>query len=298
MTEDWDTVDKQQAAGNFFHFVKRLLWAVLRPQYGVWFSTVFLGLVIFLAFAGDWLAPHDPYDMTFMPLEAPSLKHPAGTDDLGRDVFSRVISGARISVSVGFFSIIIAAFIGMVCGLLAAQFRFLEGLLMRIIDALWSIPTILLAMAIAAAMTPGLKTVTVVIGFVYSPLFARLVYGEAVSVRERDYITAARSVGCSLPRIMMRHMLPNLAAPIIVQATLVAGTAIVLESSLSFLGVGILPPTPSWGVLIREGYSWLEEAYWLSIAPGVAIYFTVVSLNLLGDKLRVSMDPRQREKRV
>lgn len=266
----------------------------LKRQYGFWISVVFLFFLFFIAIFGNLLVPHDPYGLLFRPIQPPSWQNLLGTDNLGRDVLSRIILGSRISVIVGIVSVFFSSMIGIVIGLIAAYFRRLEAFLMRTIDALWSIPTVLLALSLAITMKPGLLSVVIVIGIVYAPIFTRLVFGQAVSIREKTYVEAAHAIGCPSYRVLSRYIFPNLVAPLIVQGTLAAGTAIVLESTMSFLGVGIQPPTPSWGVMIRTGYTWLERAPWMALAPGLAIYFTVVTLNLIGDKLRIRLDPKQR----
>lgn len=261
-----------------------------------WFSSGFIVLMIIIAITGGFIAPYEPNGMLFPILQGPSSTNWFGTDNLGRDVFSRTIIGVRISIAAGFGSVLFAVCVGSVLGLVASYIPALEAILMRIVDALWAFPTVLLAMSIAITMTPGLGLVIMVMGVVYTPVFARLVFGQSVSVREELFVVAAEAVGCSQKRLLFRHILPNVAAPIIVQGTLTAGTAIVLESSLSFLGVGIQPPTPSWGVMIRTGYKWLERAPWMAIFPGLAIYLTVVSLNIIGDRLRIKLDPKQKRK--
>lgn len=249
-------------------------------------------LTVFAVFESR-LAPYDPLGVEFMPLDPPSWQNPFGTDDLGRDIFSRFVAGTRISFVVGLVSVFFALLLGTVMGLAAAYFKPLQAVIMRVVDAIWAFPMILLALALSVSLQPGIGTVIVAIAVVYSPLFARLVYSQALSILERDFIMAARAFGCRTGRLLITHVLPNLAAPLIVQATLTIGTAIVLESSLSFLGVGIQPPTPSWGVMIQTGYKWLEQAPWLAIMPGVGIYITTVSFSVLGDWLRLILDPKQ-----
>jgi peptide/nickel transport system permease protein len=268
----------------------------IRPS--LWASFGILGLLLLMAVLGDRAAPYNPLAMDFGPVESPSLRHPFGTDDTGRDVFSRFAAGARISYSIGIASVFLSCVIGTMVGLAAAYFVALRALLMRVTDAIWAFPTILLGLALAASLTPGVLTVILAISTVYSPLFARLVYGQALSILERDYITAARAFGCGNVRLLLTHVLPNLAAPLIVQISLTVGTAIILESSLSFLGVGIQPPTPSWGSMLRTSYKWLERAPWMSMLPGLGIYLTVVSFSVIGDWLRVILDPKQKQKRI
>ncbi len=259
----------------------------------IWLSILALLILAVFAILESRLAPYDPLAVQFMPLDPPGWKNLFGTDDLGRDVFSRFVTGARISFVVGLVSVFFALLLGTVMGLAAAYFKPIQALIMRIVDAIWAFPMILLALALSASMRPGIVTVIVAIAVVYSPLFARLVYGQALSILERDFIMAAKAFGCKPARLLFTHVLPNLAAPLIVQATLTVGTAIVLESSLSFLGVGIQPPTPSWGVMIQTGYKWLERAPWLSVMPGVGIYVTTVAFSVLGDWLRLILDPKQ-----
>ncbi len=264
-----------------------------RRPYALWLSALAIVALAAAALLEKWLCPYDPLAIDFVPLSSPSLAHPFGTDDLGRDVFSRFLAGCRISCLVGLVSVFIAAALGVVAGLIAAYSKPFRALLMRTIDAIWAFPMIMLALALAASLEPGLGTVIIAIAIVYSPLFARVAYGQALSILERDFIVAARAFGCHPARLLLLHVLPNLAAAILVQGTLSIGTAIVLESSLSFLGVGIQPPTPSWGLIMQSGYQWLEQAPWVSVLPGIGLYVTVVAFSVLGDRLRIVLDPKQ-----
>jgi len=268
----------------------------LRPS--LWLSILALGVLGIFALFENWITPYDPLAVEFLPLDPPSWKNPFGTDNLGRDVFSRFVAGARISFVVGLTSIFFASLLGILTGLTAAYFKKVQAVFMRVMDAIWAFPMLLLAMALAASLQPGIITVIIAIALVYSPLFARLVYAQALSLLEREFILAAQAFGCKPARLLLTHVLPNLAAPVIVQGTLTVGTAIVLESSLSFLGVGIQPPTPSWGVMIQTGYKWLEQAAWMSVLPGLGIYVTVVAFSVLGDWLRIILDPKQLTRKV
>jgi peptide/nickel transport system permease protein len=226
-------------------------------------------------------------------LVAPSPAHPLGTDQLARDVLSRLIYGTRTSVQAGVVSVGFALLAGVGMGLLAGYYGgWTDDLLMLVADALWSFPTLVLALAIAASLGPGLTNAMLAIGIVFTPVFMRLVRGQTLSVRERDFIAAARAIGANPGRIMLRHIWPNVTAPIIVQASLLVASAIVVEAALSFLGLGIEPPAPSWGSMLKGGYQYMQQALWLSIAPGVAIFVTVLAFNLLGDGLRRALDPR------
>jgi len=268
----------------------------LRPS--LWLSILALAVLGIFALFENWITPYDPLAVEFLPLDPPSWKNPFGTDNLGRDVFSRFVAGARISFVVGLTSVFFASLLGILAGLTAAYFKKVQAVFMRVMDAIWAFPMLLLAMALAASLQPGIITVIIAIAIVYSPLFARLVYAQALSLLEREFILAAQAFGCKPGRLLLTHVLPNLAAPVIVQATLTVGTAIVLESSLSFLGVGIQPPTPSWGVMIQTGYKWLEQAAWMSVLPGLGIYVTVVAFSVLGDWLRIILDPKQLTRKV
>lgn len=264
-----------------------------RHRPSLWVSVGILAVLAVFAILGALIAPYDALDIAFTPLETPSLAHLFGTDELGRDVFSRFVGGTRISFIIGLASSFFAAALGSAIGLVAAYFVRIRSLVMRLMDAIWAFPTILLAMALAVSLPPGITTVVIAVVAVYVPLFSRLVYAQALALLERDFILAARAFGCRPMRLLLTHVLPNLAAPVIVQSTLTVGSAIVLESSLSFLGIGIQPPTPSWGVMIQSGYKWLESAAWISVLPGLGIYFTVISFSVLGDYLRIKLDPRQ-----
>jgi peptide/nickel transport system permease protein len=187
------------------------------------------------------------------------------------------------------FALIAAVFIGLLAGYYGG---WMDDVLMLLVDALWSFPTLVLALAIAASLGPGLTNAMLAIGIVFTPVFARLVRGQTLSVRERDFVTAARAMGAGPERIMLFHIWPNVTAPIIVQASLLVASAIVIEAALSFLGLGIEPPTSSWGSMLKAGYQYMQQAPWLSVAPGMAIFITVLAFNLLGDGLRYALDPR------
>jgi peptide/nickel transport system permease protein len=249
---------------------------------------------LLIALGADLMAPYDPNQRQAAGvLAAPSSGHLLGTDQLARDVLSRILYGARTSVQAGVVSVGFALVAGVCMGLLAGYYGNLtDDLLMLLADALWSFPTLVLALAIAASLGPGLTNAMLAIGIVFTPIFTRLVRGQTLSVRERDFITAARAIGANPGRIMLRHIWPNVTAPIIVQASLLVASAIVVEAALSFLGLGIEPPAPSWGSMLKVGYQYMQQALWLSIAPGIAIFITVLAFNLLGDGLRRALDPQ------
>jgi peptide/nickel transport system permease protein len=270
-----------------------LLGRILRTR-GAGFGLVVVAAVLLIALGADLVAPYDPnLRQAAGVLTPPSLAHVLGTDQLARDVLSRLLYGARTSVQAGVVSVGFALVAGVSMGLLAGYHGGrTDDLLMLLADALWSFPTLVLALAIAASLGPGLTNAMLAIGIVFTPVFTRLVRGQTLSVRERDFITAARSLGADPGRIMLRHIWPNVTAPIIVQASLLVASAIVVEAALSFLGLGIEPPAPSWGSMLKGGYQYMQQALWLSVAPGVAIFITVLAFNLLGDGLRRALDPR------
>ena len=253
---------------------------------------LFMLMVIMAVFA-DWIATHNPVQVRArFRFRAPGLDNFFGTDNFGRDIFTRVVYGARLSISIGFATVALTALVGTSIGLLAGYFRKLDNILMRFMDALMAFPTILLALALAAALGPSAVNIVVALSAVYIPRVARVVRASVLVVREADYVHAAHAVGASNLRIMVEHILPNSMAPLMVQLTFVFAYAVIAEAVLSFLGVGPPPPTPSWGNIIAEGKDYIREAAWITLFPGIAIAMTVLGLNLLGDGLRDVLDPR------
>jgi len=246
--------------------------------------------------AAPLLSPHDPLKMSpadqFLP---PSREHPAGTDLFGRDVATRVLYGGRLSLGIGMLAVPIAAIPGTLLGLLAGYYGgVVDRLVSWLVDVMLAFPSILLALTLIAVLGTGAANVVLAVGIAGIPQYARLVRGQALSIRRRPYIRAAWTIGCTNTRILLRHILPNVLGPIIVLATLDVGWAILNASALSFLGLGVQPPTPEWGAMLNEGRGYLRAAPWVTAAPGLAIALTVLSVNLLGDALRDSLDPRQR----
>ncbi len=258
----------------------------------------FLALVLFSALAADFIAPYDPAAQDYFAFrQAPSSAHWLGTDDLGRDVFSRIIHGTRVSLQVGVIAVGIAVSLGVSLGLLAGFFGgIVDNVIMRFVDAVQAFPSLILALAITAALGPGIGNAMIAIGFVSMTTIARLTRGQTLSEREREYVMAARVIGATPVAVMARHIWPNITAPIIVQASLMIASAIITEASLSFLGVGVVPPTPSWGAMLRSGSIYLETSPWMSLAPGAAIFVTVLAFNFVGDGLRQALDPRLRQR--
>jgi peptide/nickel transport system permease protein len=228
-------------------------------------------------------------------LEPPSWSHPMGTDNFGRDILSRVILGASVSLKVGFLSVGLALVVGTLIGLLAGYYgRWVDDVLMRLMDMLFAFPAVLLAIAILAVRGAGTSNTIIAIAVVYVPIFARVTRASVLGVREEVYVRASRSVGASDFRLLTRHVLPNAAPPIIVQASISLAFAVLAEAALSFLGLGTQPPNPSWGLMLSEGREFISQAWWLAFFPGMAIFVTVLCFNLLGDGLRDVLDPRQR----
>ncbi|MCZ7437675.1 ABC transporter permease [Micromonospora sp. WMMC241] len=273
---------------------RRVLDALRRDPLAVGGTLVLLLLVV-VGVAGPWLAPAGVNDVDVdQMLRPPSGTHWFGTDELGRDVLSRVLVAARVSLEVGVVSVGIALVAGVTLGLFAGYYRgWLDSVLMRCMDVLFAFPVLLLAVAIVAVLGPGLLTAMVAIGVVYTPIFARITRAGVLSVREQVFVRAAVSIGASDLRIMRRHVLPNIAAPLIVQTSLSLAFAILSEAALSFLGLGIQPPAPAWGRMLFDGRGFVTDAWWLGVFPGAAIFLTVLAFNLVGDALRDVLDPRQ-----
>lgn len=274
---------------------RRTLLAVLRRPGGA-FGLLVVAVVTVLALLDDVLVPGGPNQVSVPDrLLAPSAAHPFGTDELGRDVLGRVVLGASVSLQVGLVAVGIALVVGVSVGLLAGYRRGpLDAVLMRCMDVLFAFPAILMAIAVLALLGPGTRNAMIAIGIVYTPIFARVTRAAVLSVSEEVYVRASRSVGAPDSRIMLLHVLPNAAPPIIVQTSVSLAFAILSEAALSFLGLGTRPPASSWGLMLSEGRSFLEQAWWMAFFPGAAIFVTVLAFNLLGDALRDVLDPRQR----
>jgi peptide/nickel transport system permease protein len=265
------------------------------------FASFLVGMFLVAALFAPWVAPHDPNQANFLFALVPpaweeggSLGYLLGGDNLGRDVFSRLIHGAQLSLIVSFFAIVFAGGIGVFLGLIAGYIGgALDSLIMRIVDAFLAMPFILMALGFVAALGTSVTNIVIVMAITNWARYARLVRGEVLSVRARDYVALARVAGQPRWRIGVRHILPNVANSIIVLATLDLGRVIILEASLSFLGLGVQPPNISWGLMLADGRSYMSVAWWMTVMPGVAILLTVLSLNIFGDWLRDRLDPRQ-----
>ncbi len=260
--------------------------------------TILLLMILMAAFA-PWLAPHDPNAQSLLSRLKPPVfvggtwKYVLGTDHLGRDLLSRLMYGARISLFIGFTTALIAGLIGTVVGIVAGFYDgWIRSVLMRIVDVFLAIPYILFAVAVVGALGAGITNLILVLACTRWVQFARIVYGQTLSVREKEYVEAARVRGNSQWRILVAHVLPNVSTPIIVVMTLEVAFMIIMESALTFLGLGVSPSTPTWGWMLAEGKDYMSIAWWLSVVPGLAIVATVLGINLFGDALRDTLDPR------
>ena len=269
----------------------RKLWRRRGAMLGLGFVAFFVVLAIF----APWISPQDPIATSWSAVrKAPSAAHWFGTDEIGRDVLSRVIWGARASLLAGLVSVGISLLIGVPLGLFAGYLgRWPDMIVSRLTDALLACPFLILAIALAAFLGPSLTNAMVAIGVAATPVFIRLTRAQVLAVKVEDYVEAARAVGNSHLRIALRHVLPNILPPIIVQGTLAIAAAVIAEASLSFLGLGQQPPSPSWGSMLNTAKNYIENAPWMAVWPGVSIFLLVLSFNLLGDGLRDALDPRQ-----
>lgn len=259
-------------------------------------AIVVLGVVVVLGIFGTLIAPYGPNAVAVESrLQAPDGAHWFGTDSLGRDVFSRVVLGASASLQVGFIAVGIALVAGVTLGLVAGYYgRLVDDVVMRAMDVLFAFPAILLAIAVLAILGPGTVNAMVAIGIVYTPIFARVTRASVLSIREELYVRAARSLGASDLRLLRVHVLPNALPPILVQTSVSLAFAILSEAALSFIGLGTQPPDPSWGLMLATGRGFIDQAWWIALFPGLAIFVTVMAFNVLGDALRDVLDPRQR----
>jgi peptide/nickel transport system permease protein len=279
---------EQRRVAQGHRFLRRL-----RMEKKAFLGLIFVTLLALIALTSPWLAPYDPEAQDFELLESPSLNHPMGTDSFGRDLFSRILVGTRVSYVVGVIAALLSMVIGVTLGGLAGYYRgWVDSIIMRVMDLLWTFPTIVLAMGMVAIYGAGMRNVILAIALGNLIAFSRIARGEVLSLREQDFTLAAQAIGVRDGRIMLRHMLPNIAAPIIVQTTLTVGFGILAETGLTFLGLGVNPATPTWGQALSESRDFIRQAWWLAVFPGVAIGFTVLSLNLFGDGLRDALDVR------
>jgi len=269
-------------------------WRVGRRRPAALVGALVVLLFVIMAVGAPWLAPSDPVRTDWSKIrKAPSWAHPFGTDDLGRDGLSRVVWGARISMQAGVFSILLAMLIGVPIGLCAGYYRgALDQVIMRLTDAWLAFPFLILAIGLVTILGPSLTNATLAIGLGATPTYIRLTRGLVLSISQEDYVNGARALGAGDRRVMARHILPNIVSAILVQATVAVPTAIIAEAVLSFLGLGVQPPAPSWGTMLNTAQQFLEQAPWMAYWPGLAIFVLALSFNLAGDGLRDILDPR------
>lgn len=259
-------------------------------------AAALLTVAFLLALLAPWVSPYDPGAMRVVRrLRPPSEVNWFGTDELGRDIFSRIIWGARASLGIGFAVVVISVALGTALGLLAGYYKRLDGPIMRLVDALMALPDILLAIFLVAVLGASAGNVVLALSIVYTPRVVRVIRASTLVVRELPFVESARSIGSSTARILSVHLLPNIASPILVQATFIFAYAVLAEAGLSFLGAGVPPETPTWGTMIASGQQYADDAFWIVAFPGLAIVFVALSLQVLGDGLRDMLDPRLRK---
>jgi len=285
------TIEKQSRFQTFWNG-KTFVRLRRNPRF-IW-GTIVLGIIILSAVFAPQLSPYDPVRQNLVErLQGPSAEHLLGTDQFGRDLLSRILYGGRVSLQVGFLSVALALASGGLLGLLAGYFGgWLDSVIMAVSDVLLALPAFLLALAIVAALGPGITNVMIAVGISNVPIFARIVRSAVMSVREMDFVSAAMAAGSRHGRVMFRHIIPNSIGPIIVQVTLSLAGAILSAAGLSFLGMGAQPPTPEWGAMLNSAQQFYRVSHWVVTWPGIAIVVTVLALNLLGDGLRDAFDPR------
>ncbi len=274
----------------------RRAWRRLKQRKGAMVGLAVIVIVVLAAILAPWIAPYDPIQQSWSAVrKAPSAAHWFGTDEVGRDVLARILYGARASLLAGVVSVAIAIGIGVPVGLFAGYLGGIaDAVVSRLTDAMLACPFLILAIALAAFLGPSLSNAMIAIGVTATPIFVRLTRGQVLSTKSEDYVEAARAVGNPHWRIAVRHILPNVLPQLLVQATLTVATAIIAEASLSFLGLGQQPPAPSWGSMLNSAQRFLANAPWMAIFPGLAIFVTVLSFNLLGDGFRDALDPRSK----
>jgi len=279
------------ARSHTLEFIKSMLRNRLAA-----FGAVIILILLFAALFAPWVAPHNPEEQFSADArQPPSAQYFFGTDTIGRDNFSRIVYGTRVSLLVGVTSMALAALLGVTAGLMAGYYGgWFDTILMRTMDALLAFPAVLLAIFIIAVLGPSLVNAILAVGIVYTPTFARLIRASALSIREQEYLEAARAIGMGDSAIMLRVILLNSLSPIVIQFSLGVGYAILVEAGLSFLGLGVQPPTPAWGSMLGAGRNYMTFAPWLTTFPGLAIFVTVLGFNFVGDGLREALDPKMR----
>jgi peptide/nickel transport system permease protein len=276
--------------------VRKKMWLTFRRNKPALIGALVTMVIILISIAAPWITPYDPLAQDpHIRLEGLNAVHKLGTDDFGRDVLSRIIYGSRISLIIGLASVLFGMVAGTIVGMIAGYYRGkVETLIMRSIDVMMCFPDLILAIVITAVLGANLVNLVITLGLVMTPRFARLAHGQLLSLSESEYVVAARAIGLHVPRILTRHIFPNIFGELFVAGTLWVGVAIRLEANLAFVGLGVAPPTPTWGNMIREGIDVMISAPWISICSGLAILVTILAFNMLGDGLRDIADPKLR----
>lgn len=272
------------------------IWLTFKRNKTAIAGLVIASMIVLMAILAPWISPMDPLDQDSVNRLSWGIEgHLLGTDDFGRDVLSRIIWGSRVSLTIGAASVLLGLVVGTAMGMIAGYYRGrAETAIMRSVDVMMSFPDLILAIAVTAALGASLTNLILTIGIVMTPRFARMAYGSVISIKESEYVTAARAIGARTPRILFRHILPNTFGELLVAGTLWVGEAIRLEANLAFIGLGVQPPTPTWGNMTREGVDVLINAPWISIFAGLSILITILSFNMLGDGIRDITDPKLR----
>lgn len=276
--------------------IRQKMWSAFRRNRIALVGAVIAVMIVALAVFAPWIAPYDPLEQDPYTRLAPSTdQHWLGTDDFGRDILSRIIWGSRVSLVIGISSVFFGMIVGILLGMIAGYYRGrIESLIMRGIDVLMCFPDLILAIAVTAVLGANLVNLIITIAIVMTPRFARLAHGSLLSISEREYVIAAQAVGAKVPRILRRHIFPNIFGELLVAATLWVGVAIRLEANLAFIGLGVQPPTPTWGNMIQQGVDVLINAPWISVYSGLSILITILAFNMLGDGIRDMTDPKLR----
>lgn len=298
-TQPLEVNTNQQSGNGVLISLSKLYKLLIKSKTGL-AGFIIVSAVIIIAIIADWIVPHNPaqndLSNTLLPpvwMEGGTTNYLLGTDNLGRDILSRIIVGSRVSLLVGVFSVLLAGFIGLLVGVLAGYYgKWVDTILMRFVDSFLAIPSILFILVVLTVFEPSIMTLIVVIGLTNWVSYARVVRGEVLSVKERDYVRASKSIGTSSKMIITKHIIPNILSSFIVISALSVATTIILEASLSFLGLGIQPPDVSWGAMLTDGRDYLATNWWIATFPGIAITITVLGIIFLGDWLRDILDPR------